>query len=91
MASDNEVGTMKLSCACGKDGKALDYAPPPCTDLKEYDLKLGEHSMLTECEDSTEAWAVNDGVCVKLDGCSHALNAFGTQSECETKCIEGAL
>lgn len=87
MDSDNEVGTMKVSCACGKGGEALDYAPPPCTDLAPY--KLGD--MLGKCPDSTEAYAVIGGQCEQLDGCSRALNAFGTRSECESKCLEGAL
>lgn len=87
MYADQEVGSMKVTCACGKGGEALDYNPPPCTDLAPYRLA----DMLGKCEDSTEAYAVIDGQCERLDGCSHSLNAFGTQSECDSKCLEGTL
>jgi len=87
MYSDNEVGSMKVSCACGKGGEALDYAPPACTDLAPYRLS----DMLSKCDDSVEAYAVVAGQCERLDGCSHALNAFATRSECESKCMEGTL
>merc|ERR1712118_327825 len=72
---------------CGKGGEALDYAPPACTDLAPY--RLGD--MLSKCDDSVEAYAVVAGQCERLDGCSHALNAFATRSECESKCMEGTL
>jgi hypothetical protein len=87
MESDQEVGTMQVTCACGEGGKALDYNPPQCTDLAPY--RLGD--MLHKCPDSKEAYAVIGGQCERLDGCSKRLNAFETQSECESKCLEGAL
>jgi hypothetical protein len=71
-----------VTCACSTTGAAVDYRPPECSDLREYDM-----TMLGACADGVKSFAVMGQDCQELPGCSKHLGAFSTVEECQAKCF----
>lgn len=74
----------EVTCRC-KGDEALDYAPPPCTDVADY-----AESLESPCKDCQQGVAVIGGNCAVIAACNQAVNGLtlhDSLEECEQKCF----